>query len=218
MEFTLGIQSTSFVESQNACIKRVLESSNIPLCDLEQIKKSLFYTASCSTIEEVESFTINEPSQSKDVDDEPDAINLSAKYLLDNLEQSTIEEIWKLSRVTSSRINHFIFLLINGSYSSYCTTLDFKGPTIKRCKGLQPFVNNELGETTNEVFINEMLFYGKVRGIARTAINKCVLHRDHEFVTIIKDYLSRVRIREDELVEQQETSTHTSSTLKAPHL
>ncbi|CAG8813775.1 7765_t:CDS:1, partial [Gigaspora rosea] len=83
---------------------------------------------------------------------------------------------------------------------------------------LQPFVNNELGETTNEVFINEMLFYGKVRGIARTAINKCVLHRDHEFVTIIKDYLSRVRIREDELVEQQETSTHTSSTLKAPHL
>ncbi|CAG8547072.1 20483_t:CDS:2 [Cetraspora pellucida] len=35
--FTLGIESTSFVESQNACIKRVLESSNTSLCELGKI-------------------------------------------------------------------------------------------------------------------------------------------------------------------------------------
>ncbi|CAG8841996.1 19647_t:CDS:2, partial [Racocetra persica] len=39
-------------------------------------------------------------------------------------------------------------------------------------------------ETTNEGYINEMLFYGKVWGLARTAVNKCMLHRDHEFVTV----------------------------------
>ncbi|CAG8848885.1 27291_t:CDS:2, partial [Racocetra persica] len=37
IEFTLGIQSASFVESQNACIKRVLKSSNTSLCDLASI-------------------------------------------------------------------------------------------------------------------------------------------------------------------------------------
>lgn len=68
------------------------------------------------------------------------------------------------------------------------------------------------------MFINEVLFYGKVWGIARTAVNKCVLHRDHEFVSLIKDYLSRVRIREDELIEQQETSTHTSSNIEGTPL
>ncbi|CAG8467433.1 1795_t:CDS:2 [Racocetra persica] len=112
IEFTLGIQSTSFVESQNAYIKRVLESSNTLLCDLASIV--MVFPAIESL---VESLTIYKLSQSKDVDDEPDAINLSAKYLLNHLKQNTVEEIWKLSRVTSSRINHFIFLLINGSYS-----------------------------------------------------------------------------------------------------
>ncbi|RIB10392.1 hypothetical protein C2G38_2043533 [Gigaspora rosea] len=37
MTFTLGIQSTSFVEGQNACIKRVLENSNTSLCDLGKV-------------------------------------------------------------------------------------------------------------------------------------------------------------------------------------
>ncbi|RIB03419.1 hypothetical protein C2G38_2225080 [Gigaspora rosea] len=115
-----------------------------------QMKERLFYTASCSLIEEVELLTINKPSQSKDIDDEPNAINLSAKYLLDNLKRSTIEEIWKLSRVTS--------------------------------------------ETTNEVFINEMHFNGKVWGIAHAAVIK------------------------DKLIEQQETSTHTSSNLEGTML
>ncbi|CAG8842285.1 6152_t:CDS:2, partial [Racocetra persica] len=97
--FTLGIQSTSFVKSQNACIKRVLESSNTSLYELEwkrdtpsstnvvtifstieslvkcylrlnvshflieQMKESLYYMASHSTVEEVESLIICESSQ-----------------------------------------------------------------------------------------------------------------------------------------------------------
>ncbi|CAG8846774.1 31367_t:CDS:2, partial [Racocetra persica] len=101
MAFTLGIQSTSFVKSQNACIKRVLESSNTSLCELEQMKKSLYYMASHSTVEEVESLIICKSSQSKDMDGELDAVNLLAKCLLDRLEQNTIKEIWKLSRITS---------------------------------------------------------------------------------------------------------------------
>ncbi|CAG8630709.1 8650_t:CDS:1 [Cetraspora pellucida] len=179
--FTLGIQSTSFVESQNACIKRVLESSNTSLYELgkvlmernneeqkrkqfeewkhgtlsstivvtifpaieslvkcylrlnvshfliEQMKKSLYYMASHSTVEEVESLIICELSQSKDMDGELDAVNLSAKCLLDRLERNTIEEIWKLSRVTSSKINHFVFLLSNSLYSYMCPLQQKKG-------------------------------------------------------------------------------------------
>ncbi|CAG8500437.1 5515_t:CDS:2 [Racocetra persica] len=89
MEFTLGIQSTSFIESQNVCIKRILESGNTLLAN----EKSLYYIASYSTIEEVESLTIYKPLQSKDVNDKPDAINLFAKYLLDHLEQNTVKKI-----------------------------------------------------------------------------------------------------------------------------
>ncbi|CAG8811945.1 3090_t:CDS:2 [Cetraspora pellucida] len=37
MLFTLGIESTSFVESQNACIKCVLENNNTSLCELGKV-------------------------------------------------------------------------------------------------------------------------------------------------------------------------------------
>ncbi|CAG8829575.1 34450_t:CDS:2, partial [Racocetra persica] len=142
-----------------------------------QMKESLYYTASHSTIEEVESLTIYEPSQSKDVDDEPDAINLSAKYLLDHLEQNTIKEIRKLSRVTSSKINHFIFLLINGSYSCICLLQQKKDITSEnnKCqfKWLQPFVNDESGEITNEVqpLVNPQKVVGKGRSKAASHKN-----------------------------------------------
>ncbi|CAG8769070.1 18441_t:CDS:2, partial [Racocetra persica] len=155
--------------------------------------------ASHPTVEEVESLIICESSQSKDMDGELDAVNLSAKCLLDCLEQNTIEEIWKLSRVTSSKINHFVFFLSNGSYSCTCLLQQKK-----------LFNNNETGETTNEEYINEMLFYGKVWGLVHTAVNKCILHRDYEFVCLIEEYLSRIHIREDELIREQETLMHTS--------
>ncbi|CAG8781095.1 30814_t:CDS:2, partial [Racocetra persica] len=152
MIFILGIQITSFVESQNACINRVLENSNTLLCDLdvpsmtnattiflsieslvkcylrpnvayflvEQIKESLYYTASHAIVEEIESLTSYESSQSEDIDDEPDAIVLYTMYLLEHLEYTSIVEIWKISRVTSQGVNHFIILLSDDSYSCTC--------------------------------------------------------------------------------------------------
>ncbi|CAG8823118.1 7887_t:CDS:2, partial [Racocetra persica] len=122
--FTLGIQTTSFVESQNTCIKQVLKNSNTSLCNfgkvlierskeeqkrkpnvahflVEQMKESLYYTASHATVKKIESLTSYESSQSKDIDDKPDAIVLCAMYLLEYLERTSIVKIWKISRVTS---------------------------------------------------------------------------------------------------------------------
>ncbi|CAG8570081.1 8026_t:CDS:2 [Gigaspora rosea] len=202
IEFTLGIQSTSFVESQNPCIKRVLESSNTSLCDLASIV-TVF----------------------------PAIESLVKRYLKSNVSHFLIEQMKESLFYTASRptIEEIIWNRVQLKKSGNCkelqvvennvTNIDITSESTEcQFKWLQPFVNNELGETTNEVFINKMLFYRKVWGIARTAVNKCVLHRDHEFVSLIKDYLSRVRIRENELIEQQETSTHTSSNLEGTTL
>ncbi|CAG8754535.1 11058_t:CDS:2, partial [Gigaspora rosea] len=200
-------------------VKRYLRS-NVSHFLIEQMKECLFYTASHFTIEEVESLTINEPLQSKDMDDEPDAINLSAKYLLDNLEQTKKKLIAQRWIPRDQRLNATKECTRLGQqFSNNVTNIDITSENNEyQFKWLQPFVDNELGETTNEVFINEMLFYGKVWSIAHTAVNKCVLHHDHEFVSLIKDYLNRVHIREDELIEQQETSTHTLSNLEGTTL
>ncbi|CAG8712028.1 15322_t:CDS:2 [Cetraspora pellucida] len=148
--FTLGIQSMSFVKSQNACIKRVLESSNTSLCELgkvlmeqKQMKESLYYMTSHSTVEEVESLIICESSQSKDMDGELDAVNLLAKYVAK-------EGIYFGQR-----------------FGNAVTNIDTVPKNIEgQFVWLQPFNNNETGETTNE--------------------------------------------GEDELIGEQETSTHTS--------
>ncbi|CAG8741786.1 28159_t:CDS:2, partial [Racocetra persica] len=315
MIFTLSIQITSFVESQNACIKRVLENSNTSLYDLnkvliecskeeqkrkqfeewkrgvssmtnattifpsikslvkyylrpniahflvEQMKESLYYTASHAIVEEIESLTSYESSQSEDIDDKPDAIVLCAMYLLKCLERTSIVEIWKISRVTSQGVNHFIFLLSDGSYSCTCLLQQSKGlvchhfyhllnitikaqfslqliaprwiPKSQRLDAVKKCVyfgqrfsnikdkttdmditmsnkNHETEEITDDDFIDEMLFYRKVWGLARTAINKCMLHRDNEFILLIKNYLNRVRTREEELVRSQEVVVLTS--------
>ncbi|CAG8668164.1 6094_t:CDS:2, partial [Racocetra persica] len=88
-----------------------------------QMKESVYYTASRFTIKEVESYIVYEFSQNKDMDDEPDVVYLSAKYLLESL------------------------------------------------------------------------------GLAHTAVNKCMLHRDHEFVGLIEAYLEKIHAREHELQE-----------------
>ncbi|CAG8850298.1 9776_t:CDS:1, partial [Racocetra persica] len=67
---------------------------------------------------------------------------------------------------------------------------------------LQPFIDNETGDTMNEEFVDEVLFYRKVWGLARTAINKYMLHHDHEFISLIESYLEKIRASEDELVEE----------------
>ncbi|CAG8829957.1 6161_t:CDS:1, partial [Racocetra persica] len=66
---------------------------------------------------------------------------------------------------------------------------------------------------TDDDFIDEMLFYGKVWGLAHIAINKCMLHRDNEFILLIKNYLNRVRTREEELVRLQEVVVSTSQNI-----
>ncbi|CAG8807363.1 12730_t:CDS:2, partial [Racocetra persica] len=292
MTLTLGIQSTSFVKSQNACIKQVLENSNTSLYDLgnvlmerskeeqkrkqfeewrqsipstasvvtvfplieslvkrylrpnvshfliEQMKESLYYAASLSTIKKVESLTVYETSQNKDIDVEFDAVYLSAKYLLDHLEQNTIAEIWKVSRVTSHRINHFIFLLADGSYGCTCLLQQRKDAAKEylysgkqfnelandvniiqesnecRFMWLQPFIGNETGNTMNEEFVDKVLFYRKVWGLACTAVNKCMLHRNHEFISLIESYLEKIHASEDELVEEVTTDQNTTENIE----
>ncbi|CAG8811584.1 8451_t:CDS:2, partial [Cetraspora pellucida] len=96
----------STIKSLVKCYLRV----NVAYFLVEQMKETLYYTASHATIKEIESLTSYESSQSKDIDNEPDAIILCATYLLKHLEQTSIVKIWKISRVTSHGINHFIFL------------------------------------------------------------------------------------------------------------
>ncbi|CAG8718142.1 25517_t:CDS:2, partial [Gigaspora rosea] len=73
MLFTLGIESTSFVESQNACIKCVFENSNTSLCEL---------------------------GKHEDIEDEMDSVSICAKFLLQQLDYSSIVEVWNISQVT----------------------------------------------------------------------------------------------------------------------
>ncbi|CAG8660208.1 14945_t:CDS:2 [Dentiscutata erythropus] len=210
MAFILGIQSTSFVKSQNVCIKQVLKNSNMSLCDLEQMKESLYYTASHSTIEEVESLTVHESLQCKDIDNKFDAVYLSAKYLLDHLEQNSIKEIWKVSRVTSYWKAEFSLILIAAQWIPRNIWLEAAKKSSDKsivqesseCQfvWLQLFASNE---TENP--INEDL------GLAHTAINKCMLHRDYEFVGLIKAYLDKIHVREDELIEKQEATADQDS-------
>ncbi|CAG8672015.1 5229_t:CDS:2, partial [Racocetra persica] len=168
-------------------------------------KESLYYTVSHSTIEEVESLMGYESSQSKDIDNEFDVVYLSAKYLLDHLEQNTIKEVWKVSRVTSHKKRPCLssFLLSIECYSEEISEYQFVW--------LQPFASNETGDPINEEFVNEVLFYRKIWGLARTAINKCMLYCDYKFVGLIKAYLEKICVREDELAEKQEATTDQDS-------
>ncbi|CAG8549326.1 5978_t:CDS:2 [Racocetra persica] len=286
MIFMLGIQSTSFVESQNVCIKRVLKNSNTSLCDLgkvlmergreeqkrkqfeewkrnipsmvntttifstikplvkhylrpnivhfllEQMKESLYYTAHHATIEEIELLISYEPLQNEDIDDEPNAVILCAMYLLEHLEQNSIMEIWKISRVTSYGINHFIFLLADGSYSCTCLLQQKQGLVYRHFYHLLNITDkvqfslqliaphwiskHQRLDTAKECthfgqHFNNMLFYEEVWGLAHTAINKCMLYRDNEFVSLIEDYLNKVSAREEELIRAQEDMTSAST-------
>ncbi|RIB00437.1 hypothetical protein C2G38_2234306 [Gigaspora rosea] len=174
---------------------------------VEQMKESLYYTASCSTIEE---------------------------YLLDHLEQNTIDEIWKVSRVTSDRINYFVFLLADEKAQFSLTLIEarwilrdkrldaakedsYSGQRFNKLADnvqesnerqftwLQLFADNETRNSVNETFVDEVLFYGKVWGLARTAVNKCMLHHDHAFINLIEAYLENVHAIEDDIAEQNTT-------------
>ncbi|CAG8799515.1 2713_t:CDS:1, partial [Gigaspora rosea] len=69
---------------------------------------------------------------------------------------------------------------------------------------MQPFADHKSADTLNEKFVNEVLFYEKVWGLAHTGINKCILHCDYEFIRLIKGYLEKIRARKNELAREQE--------------
>ncbi|CAG8794952.1 11347_t:CDS:2, partial [Gigaspora rosea] len=146
--------STSFVESQNACIKRVLENSNTSLCKIGKVlmkqaenrvnkrkyedlirgvssttnnitifPKCVYYAAFRSNIEEVENTPTGEPSGNEFFEDDPDSILVCARFLLDQLDKTNIEEVWKISRITEHNINHIIFCLTDGSIARFSMRL-----------------------------------------------------------------------------------------------
>ncbi|CAG8608010.1 4131_t:CDS:2, partial [Cetraspora pellucida] len=77
------------IESLAKCYLR----PNVANFLVKQMKESLYYTASCAIVKEIESLTSYEPSQSEDIDDKPNVIVLCAIYLLEHLERILIH-IW----------------------------------------------------------------------------------------------------------------------------
>ncbi|CAG8460589.1 30184_t:CDS:2 [Racocetra persica] len=230
MLFTLEIESISFMENQNACIKHVLENNNTSLYELgkvmmnhveERLKQKQYEAWICSipstsntvtvfpTIEalircylrpNIIQYLLNQIKESdKDLKDELDSISICAKFLLQQLDYSSIVEIWNISQITSHNINHIVFCLKNGAYCCICLlqqkkelipkeshqdvvveknkeNIKNKSPSFN---WIQPFHDmNEQENNTNEGFVDELLFYGRV------------LHHDEKFIKIIKNYLA----------------------------
>ncbi|CAG8800538.1 33009_t:CDS:2, partial [Racocetra persica] len=112
--FTLGIESTSFVESQNACLKRIIKSSNTSLYELRKvlidsgesnIRQKQYEDLVSSIPSNINTITIfpqielfinhipvNKPSKSDNFKDEPDSVFLCAQFLLQQLDYTKIEE------------------------------------------------------------------------------------------------------------------------------
>ncbi|CAG8576463.1 16725_t:CDS:2 [Cetraspora pellucida] len=245
--FTLEIESTSFVESQNACIKRVLESSNMSLCELSkilinqaenrinqkkyenlvrdvplttkyitifppieaivscylcqnvaqhiinQMKECVYYTAYCSSIEEVENTLADEPSESESFEDEPDSVLVCAKFLLNQLDKANIEELHLLTVTKIKARVQTLFSSFKCYESSMLHDEFFELP--------QQFSSMNSKEDINNNLVEEQLFYGKVWSLIRTATDKCLLHRDYGFIQLIENYLDDVHKREEELAK-----------------
>ncbi|CAG8757644.1 516_t:CDS:2, partial [Gigaspora rosea] len=65
-----------------------------------QMKESVYYISFRSNIEEIKNMPVNKPSESDNFEDEPDGVFLCAQFLLQQLDCTKIEEVWKVSRVT----------------------------------------------------------------------------------------------------------------------
>ncbi|CAG8830513.1 5175_t:CDS:2, partial [Racocetra persica] len=122
---------------QNTCIKRIIESSNISLYELEKIiinsiegiQKEKKYeehireillkvniltvfpeiktlVTSHSNIEEIKCIPTNNPPENEDFKSEPDSVLMYTQFLLQQLDQRKINEIWNISRLTERNMNH----------------------------------------------------------------------------------------------------------------
>ncbi|RIB26311.1 hypothetical protein C2G38_2163710 [Gigaspora rosea] len=113
-----------FVKSQNACLKHLIESSNISLYELGrvlinninnntkqkqyeelirvgQMKESVYYISFHSNIEEIKNMPVSKLSKSDNFENELDSVFLCAQFLLQQLDCTKIEElfygeVWKL--------------------------------------------------------------------------------------------------------------------------
>ncbi|CAG8461234.1 14640_t:CDS:2 [Gigaspora rosea] len=268
--FTLGIESTSFIESQNACIKRILENSNTSLCELgkvvmnqveeqmkknhfedwkrsipltantvivfptiealirrylrpnvmqyliNQMKESIYYTATRSSIEEIKSMPINEPFQYEDLEDEFDSVFICAQFLLQQLDEINVVELiaprWiskEYRQEVATEPDHFGQRFVNS------ITENNENKDNKRFNRIQPFYNtSEQSSNENKGFVKKLLFYGRVWGLARTATKKCLLYHDKKFVKIVENYLANIHECENNLIrinKQHETANLDSS-------
>ncbi|CAG8460412.1 10804_t:CDS:2 [Dentiscutata erythropus] len=174
------LNATTIFPSIESLVKYYLRP-NIAYFLVKQMKKNLYYTTSYTTIEEVKSFTSSNHSQSEDIDDELNAIVMCTMYLLEHLEQNLIVEIWKVSKVTGNGAQFSLQLIVprwipkhqrldaanecvhfGQRFSSTKNKATDVNIIISKHIWLQPFINDETEEVTNDDFVNELLFYGKV--------------------------------------------------------
>ncbi|CAG8834456.1 19431_t:CDS:2, partial [Cetraspora pellucida] len=108
---------------------------------------SIYYIASRSSIQEVENMSINEPSQDEDLENELDKSHQDVAVEGDHFGQ------WFVDSIIENEEN------IKNNDPSF--------------NWIQLFHDtNEQESNTNEGFVDELLFYGRVWGLARTATNK----------------------------------------------
>ncbi|CAG8478261.1 11317_t:CDS:2 [Gigaspora rosea] len=175
---------------------------------VEQMKESLYYTASCSTIEEVESLTNRIRLTRSGKYQESQAIGLIiSSFFLQTVHMKAqfsltlIEARWILrdKRLDAAKEDSYSGQRFNKLADNVQESNE------RQFTWLQLFADNETRNSVNETFVDEVLFYGKVWGLARTAVNKCMLHHDHAFINLIEAYLENVHAIEDDIAEQNTT-------------
>ncbi|CAG8814538.1 31471_t:CDS:2, partial [Racocetra persica] len=170
MIFTLGIQTTSFVESQNACIKRVLENSNTSLCDLGKVLMER--SKEEQKRKQFEKWKRGVPSMTNATTIFSSIESLVKCYLKPNVAHFLAKQMKESLYYTASYATVEKIKSLTSYESSQSEDIDDKPDAIVF----------ETEEITDDDFIDEMLFYGKVWGLAHTAVNKCMLHHDNEFI------------------------------------
>ncbi|CAG8731983.1 5052_t:CDS:2, partial [Gigaspora rosea] len=151
--------------------------------------ESVYYISFHSNIEEIKNMPVSKLSKSDNFENELDSVFLCAQFLLQQLDCTKIEEVWKVSKVTRQDINHVVFCLTNRSYSCICL--------------LQQKQRLWIPKMYQDDVIIEPDYYGNIWKLVHTAVDKYVIHQDHTFVEIIKSYLTSINLREEENSNQQ---------------
>ncbi|RIB18659.1 hypothetical protein C2G38_2036714 [Gigaspora rosea] len=178
-------------ENQNACIKRIVESSNTSLCELGKVlidisEDKVGQTKYQDQIKNI-SLTVNVAMIFPTIE------MLVKRYLQPNV-------TWKLHEEAIAENDHFGLRF---------TSVENSGMQIshvtKRFEWLHSFIyiseeNNVNGDNN---FIEKQLFYGKVWGLVCTATDKCLLYNDTEFVSMIENYLANMHEKEAQQTSQK---------------